>query len=227
MPSRTLAIGDIHGSDLALETLLARLEISIADTVVVLGDVIDRGPGSKQAIERLLALKQQCRLVLILGNHEEMFLDAIDRGVSMEAWLRYGGTATLFSYDGDARKIPKSHIDFLRSGVDYWETATDIFIHANLEPGVPLERQRSEWLRWTHITGKERPHPSGKHIICGHTPQKTGEPFVLQGWTGIDTYACGTGWLTGLDVASGDYWQADQSRQSRCGNLPNWRVRTQ
>ena len=219
MPSRTIAIGDIHGCDVALEALLPALAISSADTVVVLGDIVDRGPGSRQVIERLLRLKEQCRLVLILGNHEEMLLDSLDRGVSMEAWLRYGGAATLFSYDGEARKIPEAHLDFLRSGVDFWETAGEIFIHANLEPGVPLERQQPEWLRWTHISGKERAHPSGKRIFCGHTPQKAGEILAFEGWTCIDTYACGTGWLTALDVSSGEYWQASQSRKSRAGRL--------
>lgn len=219
MPSRTIAIGDIHGCDLALETLLPALAISSADTIVVLGDVVDRGPGSRQVIEQLLRLKEECRLVLILGNHEEMLLDSLDRGVSMEAWLRYGGAATLFSYDGDARKIPKAHLDFLRSAVDFWETADEIFIHANLEPRVPLERQTAQWLRWTHLSGKEPAHPSGKRIVCGHTPQKTGEILTFEGWTCIDTYACGTGWLTALDATSGEYWQASQSRKSRAGRL--------
>lgn len=219
MTARTLAIGDIHGCDIALETLLAGLSISRDDTVVVLGDVVDRGPGTKQAVERLLQLAQDCRLIFVMGNHEEMMLSALDTGEGVEAWLRYGGTATLYSYDGDPRKIPRSHLEFLRSGVNYWETDRDLFIHANLEPGVALEKQQPEWLRWTHLTGHESPHPSGKRIVCGHTPQKEGEPLCLTGWTCIDTFACGTGWLTCLDVATDEFYQANQPGASRTGRL--------
>jgi serine/threonine protein phosphatase 1 len=219
VPGRTLAIGDIHGSDVALETLLATLPISADDTVVVLGDAVDRGPGSREVVDRLLQLAQECRLIFILGNHEQMMLDALGGTGPIEPWLRYGGTATLFSYGGDPRKIPANHLDFLRSGLDFWESESELFIHANLEPGVPLENQHEEWLRWTHLSGQELPHPSGKRVICGHTPQKEGLPFVFPGWVGIDTYAWGTGWLTCLDVRTNEYFQANQAGQSRTGQL--------
>lgn len=219
MSGRTLAIGDIHGCDVALETLLTILSITSADTVVVLGDAVDRGPGSRQVVERLLALAEDCRLVFVLGNHEQMMLDSLGGRGPVQAWLRYGGMATLSSYDDDPRKIPAAHLDFLRSGLDYWETDRELFIHANLDPNVPLEGQDAEWLRWTHLSGGEIPHPSGKRIVCGHTPQKSGLPLAFPGWTCIDTYACGTGWLTGLDVGSDEYYQANQSGSSRTGQL--------
>src|SRR5579872_6902654 len=173
-----LAIGDIHGCDVALETLLSALAITADDSVVVLGDVVDRGPGTKQVVDRLLRLAEECRLVFILGNHEEMMLAAVEQGESVEPWLRYGGTATLFSYGGDPRKIPPAHLDFLRSGIDCWETPGELFIHANLDPARKLSEQTAEWLRWTHLSGHEVPHPSGKQIICGHTPQKGGLPLT-------------------------------------------------
>ncbi len=219
MTGRTLAIGDIHGCDVALNTLLPALSISPEDTVVVLGDVVDRGPGSKQVIDRLLQLSQECRLIFILGNHEQMMLDALVRGGPVEPWLRYGGTATLFSYDGDPQKIPAAHVEFLQSGRDLWETDDELFIHANLEPDVALDCQTEEWLRWTHLSGRETPHPSGKLVVCGHTPQKSGLPLTLSGWICIDTFACGAGWLTCLDVASDEYFQASQSGLSRAGRL--------
>jgi serine/threonine protein phosphatase 1 len=219
VPGRTLAIGDIHGSDVALDTLLATLSISADDTMVVLGDAVDRGPGSRQVVDRLLQLAQECRLIFILGNHEQMMLDALGGTGPIEPWLRYGGTATLFSYGGDPRKIPAEHLDFLRSGLDFWESPSELFIHANLEPGVILENQQEEWLRWTHLSGQEVPHPSGKRVICGHTPQKGGLPFVLPGWVGIDTYAWGAGWLTCLDVETDEYFQANQAGQSGTGKL--------
>ncbi len=220
MPGRTLAIGDIHGCDVALQTLLPMLALGPDDTVVVLGDAVDRGPASRQVIERLLLLQQECRLVFILGNHEQMLLESLDGNGPVEAWLRYGGAETLLSYGGDPRKIPVAHRDFLRSGLDYWETDSELFIHATLEPGVAVDRQNSEWLRWTHLSGFEVPHPSGKRIVCGHTPQKNGLPLSFDGWICIDTYAWGTGWLTCLDVATNEWVQANEAGQSRLGRLP-------
>jgi serine/threonine protein phosphatase 1 len=219
LSSRTLAIGDIHGCDTALEKLLAEVAPASDDTVVILGDVVDRGPGSREVIEQLLALRERCRMIFIMGNHEEMMLDALQGGGWFEGWLRYGGTATLCSYNGDPQSIPPEHIDFLKSGINYWQTERELFIHANLEPGVDLDAQNSEWLRWTHLTGEEPVHPSGKRIICGHTPQRYGDPLVFPGWVGIDTFACGTGWLTCLDVDTNAIWQTTQSAKFRAGTL--------
>jgi len=216
---RTLAIGDIHGCHTALETLLPILSVKSDDTVVVLGDAVDRGPGSRQVVDRLLALASECRLVFILGNHEQMMLDSLAGRGPLQAWLRYGGIETLASYGDDPRQIPAAHLEFLRSGLDFWETSRELFIHANLEPDVALDRQSEEWLRWTHLAGHEIPHSSGKRVICGHTPQKSGIPLVIPGWTCIDTFACGTGWLTCLDVSSDEYYQADQAGSSRIGRL--------
>jgi serine/threonine protein phosphatase 1 len=203
----------------ALDSLLRALSIAADDTVIVLGDAVDRGPGSKQVVERLLQLAQQCRLRFILGNHEEMLLDSLSDETAVDGWLRYGGAATLLSYGGDLGNIPPEHLEFFRSAAIYLETEQDIFIHANLEPGMALDRQQVEWLRWTHLTGFELPHPSGRRILCGHTPQKSGFPLVLPGWTCIDTFACGSGWLTCLDVATNDFCQSNQLGNLRFGSL--------
>src|SRR5690606_3218672 len=98
---RTLAIGDIHGCDVALDALVDVVRPAADDLVVVLGDVVDRGPGSKQAIDRLLELRDRCRLVFLQGNHEDMLLRAIDGESWMGPWLNFGGRETLQSY-GDA-----------------------------------------------------------------------------------------------------------------------------
>jgi serine/threonine protein phosphatase 1 len=216
---RTLAIGDIHGCDVAFLALLRALGITSGDTVVVLGDAVDRGPGSRQVIDRLLRLQDECRLVFILGNHEEMMLEGLEDERVAKGWLQYGGASTLLSYGGDPRSIPPEHLDFLRSGLNYWETDSDLFLHANVDPTLPLEGQEIEVLRWTHLTGFESPHPSGKRIICGHTPQRSGVPLVIPGWTCIDTFVCGGGWLTCLDVETNDYCQANLVGQLRFGRI--------
>jgi len=161
----------------------------------------------------------ECRLIFILGNHEEMLLDSFSDEIVRRGWLQYGGAETLASYGGDADDIPPEHLAFFRAAVSFFETEREIFVHANLEPGVPLESQKVEWLRWTHLTGYEEPYFAGKRVVCGHTPLKSGYPLAMPGWTCIDTHACNDGWLTCLDVATNDYCQANQSGQLRFGTL--------
>ena len=219
MPGRILAIGDIHGCDVALETLLGLVKAGADDTVVLVGDIIDRGPGSCEVIDQLLELRETCRLVFIRGNHEQMMLEVLDGAKPLHTWLDYGGEEMLESYGGSFGDIPSEHIEFLRSSLDYWECEKSIFVHASLEPGVPLDRQTAEWLRWTRLTGFENQHPSRKRVICGHTSQKSGVPVLLDGWVCIDTYAYGHQYLTCLDTHKNLVYQADQSGNAR-GPVP-------
>src|SRR5437588_178789 len=74
---RTIAIGDIHGCSLALDGLIEAIDPQPDDTVVALGDFINRGPDSPGVLDSLIALKARCNLVPLLGNHEEMLLSAL------------------------------------------------------------------------------------------------------------------------------------------------------
>lgn len=215
MSGRTLAIGDIHGCDVALELLLEKLEPTADDRVIVLGDVVDRGPNTRRAIDLLLELGQTCELKFILGNHEEMMLGTLQTGDWLDDWLRFGGAETLQSYGGAFDDVPAQHLDFLRAGLNYCETETEIFVHANLEPDMPFDLQLPEWLRWERLTGYEPPHESGKRIVCGHTSQRSGIPLVFDGWVCIDTWVYGAGWLCGLDVGEDLLYQTSQSGDSR------------
>ena len=219
MPGRTLAVGDIHGCDVALETLLSHVTITAEDTVVVLGDVVDRGPDTKRTVDILLELSQSCRLILLKGNHEEMLFDSmIDESV-LSAWLNFGGRETLNSYGGSFGRIPSDHLEFLHNAKPFWETDTTVFVHANIEPGVPLEQQHSEWLHWIKVAGDEAPRSDGRRVICGHTAQRSGKPLVWNGWACIDTWIYGSGWLTCLDLETGFYVQTRQKGSARFGEL--------
>ena len=192
------------------------LALSSVDTVVFLGDAVDRGPSSKQVVDRILTLNDTCRVVFIMGNHEEIMRDAMSgRGLFNQWRLDAGGQATLDSYGGSVDNIPAEHIRFLVSALPYWETETDIFVHASLESDVSLANQTSEFLRWKHIGGSERPHVSGKRVICGHTPQTDGVPLVFDGWVCIDTFPHGGKWLSCLDVDSNQVFQASESGDVR------------
>ncbi len=219
MPDRTIALGDIHGCQVALEKLLESLKILPGDTVVVLGDVVDRGPGTKQAIDILLKLQKFTTLVFLLGNHEEMMLQCRGGSRIEQAWLRYGGWETLDSYGGGFGLVPEPHWDFLKTGKNYWETESEIFIHANLEPGVPLSDQSTEWLRWTRLSGEEAPRECGRRVICGHTNLTQGVPLLMAGWVCIDTWCYGGQYLTALDVTNDLVFQAKQTGETR-GPVP-------
>ncbi|MEZ6047531.1 MAG: metallophosphoesterase family protein [Planctomycetaceae bacterium] len=172
MTERTIAIGDIHGCGTALETLLSALELTENDRLVLLGDIVDRGPQTRQVIELLLQLKSDGQeIILIRGNHEEMLLDALRGGSLSQMWQTYGGQDVLDSYElANVKDIPEDHLKFLQSSINYWENDSDIFVHANLHPQRSLADQFPQYLRWQRFTGQEAPHCSGKRVIVGHTP---------------------------------------------------------
>jgi len=218
MSGRTIAIGDIHGYVDALNALLEAIVPEADDTIVALGDFVDRGPDSRAVIERLIELGRQCRLVPILGNHDELLLD-VCRGsmYQMGNWLLFGGDATLASYDGRVPNgVPQEHVDFLADCRDWHENERHFFVHGAYDHNRPLERQAWGQLRWQSLSEREPlAHCSGKTAIVGHTAQKTGEILDLGFIKCIDTWIYGDGWLTALDVDSGQVWQAGKEGELR------------
>lgn len=89
MTERIIAIGDIHGCAKALKTLVDAIQPTEQDTLVFLGDYIDRGPESRGVIEQVMALGNHCTVVPLLGNHEEMLLGALAGGLSdVQFWMK-------------------------------------------------------------------------------------------------------------------------------------------
>lgn len=211
MPGRTIAIGDIHGCRSALESLLEAVSPRPDDTIVTLGDYVDRGPDSKGVVDRLVELSSRCRLVALKGNHETMMLSVVREGESHEEWLRHGGIETLDSYGfaGNLDFFPDSHVAFFDALVDAFETETHLFTHAAYDPDLPLSEQSEYMLRWHSLRESvPPPHFSGKIAVVGHTANRSGEIFNAGHLLCIDTYCYGGGWLTAVDVESGEVWQA-------------------
>ena len=208
---RTIAIGDIHGCSAALDGLLEALDVSSEDTVIVLGDVVDRGPDVRGVLERLLALENACRLVAILGNHEAMMLEAIEHGHGFAAWTECGGAATLASYGNALSNVPDEHMEFLRRMRLTYEVETHFFIHANYVATLPLDRQPVSVALWEHLTHfVPPPHLSGKCAVVGHTPQQSGEVLDLGHIICLDTYCVGGGRLTAMSFPQRQLWQVDR-----------------
>lgn len=215
MTGRTFAIGDIHGCHVALDVLLENLQLTGDDTVIIVGDAVDRGPGTKQTLDTLLELEQRCKLRYIRGNHEKMMLDGLAGGNLERTWLQYGGQEALESYGGEYDMVPAEHIRFMDASLKYWETESDIFVHASLKPEVPLPQQTGEWLRWQRFTSLETPHPSGKRVVCGHTPQTSGLPTKTEGWICLDTWAYHGLYLSCINVANHLLYQTQQNGSFR------------
>jgi serine/threonine protein phosphatase 1 len=220
---RILAIGDIHGCGAALTALIDGLKVRADDTVIMLGDAIDRGNASRGVIEQLLALRERTNLICILGNHEQMLLDALDGNMPIQEWLIHGGAATLDSYGKGfgVDAVPADHIDFVRSWGDVFESENHFFAHGNYLATRPLTTQPWTDLRWQslkwHTPGA---HNSGKTAILGHTSNKQGQIINLGHLVCIDTYCCGGYWLTALDVTTGRVWQSNEAGEFRTGELP-------
>jgi serine/threonine protein phosphatase 1 len=224
MAGRTIAIGDIHGCLAALAALIDAIEPGPEDTLITLGDYIDRGPHSRAVLDRLIVLAGRCRLVPLLGNHEEAMLDALGDITALRRWLTLGGADTLRSYGwvpGGRRRtladwIPRPHREFVASCRAYHETRSHLFVHAGYVPELPLNEQPGEALRW-RVTdaATAAPHHSGKVAVVGHTPQLSGEILDLGFLVCIDTNCVRGGWLTALDTTTGQLWQADRAGRLR------------
>ena len=217
---RVLAIGDIHGCFQALVALADAAQIRPDDLIVGLGDYVDRGPNSAAVLDWLVTRSKTDTLIALRGNHELMMLRAKDDPLQMEEWLANGGAATLSSYSpfddaGQLVDVPDEHWNFLENGCcDWYETESHFFVHANAYADMAMNEQPEYMLFWEQFNDP-LPHQSGKIMVCGHTPQKSGRPKDLGHAICIDTWAHGQGWLTCLETATGRYWQANQRGEQR------------
>lgn len=220
--NRTIAIGDIHGCSLALAAIIKAIDLKTSDTLVTLGDYVDRGIDTKGVLDQLIMLQHRCRLIPILGNHDQMMLGARKGPSELELWYNFGGQGALASYgfSGHLNLVPKEHYRFLESCLPYFETDTHFFLHANYKPEIPLDQLDIHTLRWLSIRDYVPPciHNSNKIAFVGHTPHP--EVFDLGYLVDIDTRCCKDGWLTAMDVDTKQIWQADERGEMRNQTIP-------
>lgn len=214
---RTIAIGDIHGCSAALDALVSAIDPQPDDTIVPLGDYVDRGIDSKGVLDRLIRLQDRCQLIPILGNHDEMMLRARGGKSELRMWLNCGGDSALDSYGqgGKLSLIPDSHWRFLETCRSYYETQGHIFVHGNFKPEVPIDQLTPSTLRWLSLRDyvPSSRHCSGKTFFVGHTPQI--DVLDLDYLVCIDTKCWKGGWLSAIDVDSRQVWQANEQGQLR------------
>lgn len=206
MAGRLLAMGDIHGCHHMLMKLLERIAFDPAtDTLVFVGDYIDRGPDSRKVIDTLINLRASCpNLVCLKGNHEAMLLNYYLDGRGEQQFFLNGGLATLDSYGispADTRAgrgLPEDHLQFLRGLPLFHEAEDYLFVHAGLRPGVHLADQSSEDLLWIRYEFMDSEEDFGRTVVFGHTPLR--DPLIESNKIGIDTGAVYGGRLTCIEL---------------------------
>jgi serine/threonine protein phosphatase 1 len=217
---RELVIGDIHGCARAFGAMLERLAPTAEETVILLGDYIDRGPASCEVVDMVLQLATRCTVIALSGNHEKMLLGAREMPDMKQGWLIHGGKETLASYErqghgGTVNDIPDAHWEFFaEQTLDYWETDERIYVHGALDPWLDMEEQPAWLLFWQRFSDP-LVHKSGKQIICGHTSQRDGLPKVFDKGICLDSCVYGTGWLTCLDAAQQTFLQTNEDGRVR------------
>jgi serine/threonine protein phosphatase 1 len=204
---RRIFIGDVHGHYQGLMTLLDAISPGKDDQVYFLGDLIDRGPASRQTVEFV----KNSSYVCLLGNHEQLMLKAFPNQKahrpSLLAWFYCGGRETMGSYD--ETKTLKGHLEWMETLPLYLDLGDIWLVHAGVHPTVPLEKQTAEEFCWIRgeFHSMAQPYFLSKMIVTGHTITFTlpgvqpGQIAMGRGWLDIDTgaYHPKSGWMTGLD----------------------------
>lgn len=237
---RVYAIGDVHGR-LDLLTALAQVvedEITAGEVegveshIVLLGDLVDRGPDSAGVVEYSRKWRKQRPVHILWGNHEEMFVKSFEDTDVLRHFLRHGGRETLMSY-GVARKafskatlpelqammeeiVPAKHRKFIGKFEDMVQIGDYLFVHAGIRPGVELEEQKKRTLRWIREPFLSHRESFGPVVVHGHTI--TQEPEDMGNRIGIDTGAYATGRLTAI-VLEGKKRRYITARETKKGNI--------
>lgn len=184
--ARLYAIGDIHGCAQELSVLLDYLRVverlTTEDTIVFIGDYIDRGPDTPQVIELLLQFQRSYPgAVFLKGNHEAMLLSYLmESGDEGNLFRPNGGEETLHQYgvldpdhESALAKIPDEHLHFFLSLRRYFLTERYLFVHAGINPNLPLYQQGEDDLLWIRDEFLVSEHNLEKTVIFGHTPFET------------------------------------------------------
>jgi len=216
---RVYVVGDIHGRlDLfgplveAIEHDDAQASDETVSTVVLLGDLIDRGPHSAQVVALARDWQARRKVRILAGNHEEMFLESFNDRTVLRQFVRHGGRETILSYGVDEAAynhasleelqdlmqaaVPQEDRAFLAGFEEYIALGDYLFVHAGIAPEIPLEDQQRHDMIWIRDSFLRYPHAHSHVVVHGHTifDEVDERPNRI----GIDTGAFKSGKLTAL-----------------------------
>lgn len=214
-------VGDIHGRSDLLDRILVAIDaenrrVCEDVTEIYLGDYVDRGSDSRGVIDRLIARRVSRDVICLRGNHEEMFERFLHGNITIEDWQPAGGIETLMSYGVDPlllaeasnaawveaaqRCVPPAHHYFLTRLADSHRIGAYFFAHAGIRPGVALEQQKGNDLRWIRDAFLGDASDFGAVVVHGHTP--TIDVEFRRNRINVDTGAYLTARLTCLRIDS-------------------------
>ena len=223
---RYYVIGDIHGRLDLFMALAKAIESDDAQqsrksapaaeevktTIVLLGDLVDRGPDSAGVIREARAWGEVRDVRYLAGNHEEMFLDSFADLDMLRHFVKHGGRETILSYGIDKRAyrdlsledlqdalvdlVPLADRKFLESFEEIILAGNYAFVHAGIDPNRPIEDQRRKDLLWIRERFLRNTAPLSHVIVHGHTIFDEVENRGNR--IGIDTGAFRSGILTAL-----------------------------
>jgi len=218
----TFAIGDVHGRADLLEAMLEHISDMVSDAgirhrIVFLGDIIDKGPDSRRAMELVIqTISEVSGSKLVLGNHDALPLEILDEPDPIKANMRLvhwicnqGGAATLDSYGIDYHRLTPTglrdqldpdHVAFLRNAEAYIELDHHVLIHAGLRPGIPLDKQDRREIMWIREPFLAYSGSFGKTVVHGHTPTDSGRPEMFANRLCLDTGAYSSGKLSAAHI---------------------------
>jgi serine/threonine protein phosphatase 1 len=217
------AVGDVHGC----AVLYKRLERAILTqaekkgercSIVLLGDVVDRGSQTAELLDHLIATPPKgLTRTFLLGNHEEMLLRFFDHPKQELRWLEFGGYETLSSYgltldmdiaarmsDRKLRQlldahVPRTHLEFLRGFSAGMIFGNYVLVHASVDADRALENQTLRTLLWGD---PPEVAPPGMTVVHGHTV--VADPLATRVRISVDTGAWRTSRLTAVRLHARD-----------------------
>lgn len=220
---RVYAVGDVHGRRDLFDALIAAIDDDDASaphaqtTVILLGDLVDRGADSAGVLEAARAWQERRaaygrKVRILAGNHEEMFLKSFESLDILRHFLRHGGRETLLSFGISReaynaanieevqammrRAVPEDVRLFIQGFEDMIAIGDYLFVHAGIEPGTPIAEQKVADLRWIREPFLSHDGSHGVMVVHGHTIAE--QPVETSNRIGIDTGAYATGRLTAL-----------------------------
>ena len=212
--NQIFAVGDIHGCKDLLDNIHQKIIKASKDKkgeklIIYIGDYIDRGPDIKGTIQTLIDFNPaNFKKIFLLGNHEQMLLEFISENKNNPfEWIYNGGSETLESYGIDLSEhidndmdlkidikikkkfiqlLPSSHLNFFNQLVLNYTYDDYFFVHAGINPTIPIEMQEKETMIWTREEDFFKPTMKYEKIIVhGHTPKEKIEKFPYR--INIDT----------------------------------------
>lgn len=182
---KTWVIGDIHGYVNTFKTILLKIKPQPGDRVILLGDLVDRGPDSKGVFDTILDQQEKgLDLLCIRGNHDDLMLKSyveeqenqglfkfIKRDYTKRSWFNMGGDSTMKSFN--ARKmvdIDPKYYELIDNMYHYLEDENHFYVHAGFDFSKEKPFEDIQAMMWIRDFNAKNDIVKGKKIVHGHTP---------------------------------------------------------